>query len=212
MTGTTLLVVVKEPRAGRVKTRLTPPCSPRQAADLAAAALADTLAVVGAVPAARRVVVLEGRLASVPDGFEVTAQGTGRLDERIAAALAQVEGPVLLVGMDTPQLTPDLLRVDWAGVDAWLGPACDGGFWALGLRCSDPALVLGVAMSTPRTGGDQYDRLRRAGLRVGLLPALRDVDVAADAEAVAALAPGTRFAREWAAQDHAPSPAASVRA
>lgn len=199
---TTLLVIAKEPRAGRVKTRLTPPCTPAQAAAVAAASLADTLAAVAAAPCARRILVLEGRLAGVPPGFEVVPQGTGGLDERIAAALGRVEGPALLVGMDTPQLTPDLLRVDWAGRDAWLGPACDGGFWALGLRRPDPCLVLGVAMSTPRTGADQYDRLRRAGLRVGLLPALRDVDTAADAAEVAALAPGTRFAREWAAQGH----------
>ena len=55
-----VLVIAKEPVPGRVKTRLTPPFSPRQAADLARAALADTLAAVAAVPAARPVIALDG--------------------------------------------------------------------------------------------------------------------------------------------------------
>ncbi len=100
--------------------------------------------------------------------------------------------------MDTPQVTPELLTVDFAGCDAYFGPAEDGGFWALGLAEPDPALLLGVPMSTPATGAVQIDRLIGAGLRVRDLPCLRDVDTAADAEAVAAAAPHTRFATELA--------------
>jgi glycosyltransferase A (GT-A) superfamily protein (DUF2064 family) len=193
----TLLVIAKEPRPGRVKTRLTPPFTPEQAAALAEAALADTLAAVAAAPAARRVLVLDGRPGPwLPPGFEVVPQCAGGLDERLAAAFAQCEGPALLVGMDTPQVTPALLTVDFDGCDAYLGLAEDGGFWALGLAAPDPALVRGVPMSTDRTGAVQRDRLLRAGLRVRALPPLRDVDTATDAHAVSAAAPGSRFAAE----------------
>ena len=193
---TTLLVIAKEPRPGRVKTRLTPPFTPEEAAGLAEASLADTLDAVARTPAGRRVLVLEGEPGPwLPSGFEVVRQCAGGLDERLAAAFAQCDGPALLIGMDTPQVTPDLLTVDFADCDAYFGPAQDGGFWALGLAAPDPALLRGVPMSTPHTGAVQ--RARLTGLRVRELPSLRDVDTAYDAELVAKEAPGGRFASEW---------------
>ncbi|MFI1733227.1 DUF2064 domain-containing protein [Streptomyces acidicola] len=196
---TTLLVIAKEPRPGRVKTRLTPPFTPVEAAALAAAALTDTLRTVAATPARRRVLVLDGRAGRwLPPGFDVVPQCAGALDERLAAAFADCAGPTLLIGMDTPQVTPELLTVDLDEGDACLGPAEDGGFWALGLADPDPELLRGVPMSTPTTGAAQRDRLVAAGLRVHDLPRLRDVDTAADAEAVAAEAPHSHFAAELA--------------
>jgi glycosyltransferase A (GT-A) superfamily protein (DUF2064 family) len=192
---TTLLVIAKQPVPGRVKTRLVPPCTQEQAAALAAAALTDTLHTVALTPARRRVLVLDGRPGPwLPPGFDVVAQGPGPLDQRLAAAFAAAEGPALLIGMDTPQVTPGLLSVDWETSDAAFGPAEDGGFWAIGLREPDPALLRGVPMSTARTGAVQRARLHAAGLRVAELAPLRDVDTAADAVAVARLAPGGRFA------------------
>ncbi|HEY2076900.1 MAG TPA: DUF2064 domain-containing protein [Streptosporangiaceae bacterium] len=191
----TLLVIAKQPVPGRVKTRLVPPCTHEQAAALAEAALADTLDTMLMVPASRRVLVLEGEPGPwLPSGFEIVRQCGGPLDERLASAFAAVSGPALLIGMDTPQVTPDLLTVDWQAADAWFGPAADGGFWALGLRVPDPALLRGVPMSTPGTGAVQRARLLTAGLRVADLPQLRDVDTAADAVAVAREAPQSRFA------------------
>ncbi|MDT0433214.1 MULTISPECIES: DUF2064 domain-containing protein [Streptomyces] len=196
---TTLLVIAKEPRPGRVKTRLTPPFTPVEAAALAEAALADTLAAVLAAPARRRVLVLDGAPGPwLPPGFDVVPQRDGGLDERLAAAFAGCRGPALLIGMDTPQVTPELLTVDFAECDAYLGPAVDGGFWALGLAAPDPALLRGVPMSTPHTGAAQRARLDGAGLRVRELPRLRDVDTADDAVRVAAEAPDSRFAGELA--------------
>ncbi|GGV13687.1 glycosyl transferase [Streptomyces litmocidini] len=193
----TLLVIAKAPVAGRVKTRLTTRFTPEQAAGLARAALRDTLAAVLAAPAWRRVLVLDGQPGPwLPDGIEVVPQGTGGLDARLAAAFALADGPALLIGMDTPQVTPGLLAsgLDFTGADAWFGPADDGGFWALGLAEPDPALLLGVPVSVPETGEVQRRRLTDAGLAVRDLPELCDVDTPADAERVARAAPRTRFA------------------
>jgi len=202
--GLTLLVLAKAPRAGVSKTRLAPAYGPAGAAALAAAALADTLEAVAAADCARRVLVLGGTpdpalFPALPKGFDVVPQAGGGLGERIAVALAAVPGPALLIGMDTPQVTPGLLRLDLDdhGTDAWLGPAEDGGWWALGLRHSSRfarQVLDGVPMSTAQTGAEQRRRLVTAGLAVADLPRLRDVDEPDDARIVAAAAPGTRFA------------------
>jgi glycosyltransferase A (GT-A) superfamily protein (DUF2064 family) len=78
--------------------------------------------------------------------------------------------------------------------DATFGMAEDGGFWLLGLREVDPGLILGVPMSQPDTGPKQLARLEQAGLRVTMLPQLTDVDTVREAELVAAVTPGSRFA------------------
>ncbi|MFF4182814.1 DUF2064 domain-containing protein [Streptomyces sp. NPDC001691] len=212
--STTLIVLAKAPVPGRVKTRLTPPYTPEAAARIAEASLADTLDAVLATPARRRVLVLDGEPGPwLPPGIEVLAQCAGGLDERIAAAFAACTGPALLIGMDTPQVSPALLAPALEGSkgldEAWFGPAEDGGFWALGLTEPDPALLLGVPMSVPETGRVQRQRLCYAGLRVRELARLRDVDTARDAELVAAEAPHGRFARSLAASwSTAPEPPA----
>jgi uncharacterized protein len=192
-----LLVIAKAPVAGRVKTRLCPPCTPAQAARLAEAALADTLAA-GSAVAGRRVLVLDGRPGAwLPDGWDVIPQRGDGLAERLAAAFGDAGGPAFLVGMDTPQLTPALLRDGLAALgegDAAFGPADDGGYWGIGLREPDPAVFERVPMSRVYTGAVQRARLAALGLRTADLPALRDVDDIASARAVAAEAPGSRFA------------------
>jgi glycosyltransferase A (GT-A) superfamily protein (DUF2064 family) len=200
----TVLVVAKEPVPGRVKTRLTPPFTPAQAACVAEAAIGDTLAAVdglrrfpGLGPV-RPVLVLDGAVGPwLRTRIEVVPQAAGAFDARLAAAFDAVDGPALLIGMDTPQVTPALLADACralAHADAVFGPAADGGWWALGLRRPDGALLRGVATSRPDTGARQRERLLQAGLRVVTLPVLRDVDTAADAEEVASLAPHGRFA------------------
>ena len=197
---TALVVIAKEPVPGRVKTRLTPPCSPVGAAALAAAALADTLAAVARTRrAGRRVLVLDGAPGPwVPRGFEVLPQRGDGLAARLAAAFADVGGPAFLIGMDTPQVTPaqldDGLRaLDRA--DAAFAPALDGGYWAIGLRRPDEAVFRDVPMSVPTTAAVQRARLAELELATVELPALVDVDTIADARRVAAAAPLTRFAR-----------------
>lgn len=202
--GVHLLVVAKAPVAGRVKTRLCPPFTPEQAAQLAEAALCDTLAAVAATPAVARTLVLDGAPGAwLPPSFAVLPQRGDGLDERLAAAYddgwALRPAPLLLVGMDTPQVTPALLTSATAallshGTDAVLGPADDGGWWGLGLRRPDASLLRGVPMSTDRTGAAQHARLVSAGLQVSMLPVLTDVDTADDAHAVAEQCPSSRFA------------------
>ncbi|GAA4880675.1 hypothetical protein GCM10023235_71170 [Kitasatospora terrestris] len=214
-----LLVIAKAPVPGRVKTRLTPPCTPRQAADLAEAALTDTLRTLATVPAACRLLVLDGEPGDwLPPGWQVVPQTGGGLDERLAAAFTEAArlrpgAPALLVGMDTPQLTAATLAEPLAaarrsGADAWYGPATDGGFWALGLARPTGELarrlLLGVPMSTPHTGAALLERLASAGLSVRHLPSLTDVDTFADARLVADGAPDSRFAACLRSLDPAP--------
>jgi len=202
--GVHLLVLAKSPVPGRVKTRLCPPFRPREAAQLAEAALCDTLAAVTATHAVARTVVLDGEPGAwLPPSCAVLPQRGDGLDERLAAAFddgwARCPAPLLLIGMDTPQVTPAMLAAAMSRLledrtDAVLGPADDGGWWALGLRRPDASLLLGVPMSTDRTGAVQHARLVGAGLRVHLLPVLTDVDTAEDARAVAARCPSSHFA------------------
>ena len=214
-----VLVLAKAPVAGRVKTRLTPAATPAGAAQVAAAALLDTLDAALAVPEAAVVVALEGdlRAAERHDDLRtalaattVVAQRGQSLGERITAAhddvAAHFPGAVSVqIGMDTPQVDAgllagalDLVRGVGGVARAALGPALDGGWWALAL--ADPrhaALIRDVPTSRDDTG-----RLTLAALRSGLpadevleLAPLSDVDTPDDAVAVADLVPDGRFAR-----------------
>ena len=188
MSGPHVLVMAKAPVAGRVKTRLCPPCTPAEAAALAEAALADTLEAVAACGAARRIVALDGAPGPwLPPGFEVVPQAHGGFDHRLAVAWAAAGGPGVQIGMDTPQVTPSLLDGALAALDtatAALGLAEDGGWWAIALRRPDPRIFSGIAMSTARTGADQLARLRALGHDVRMLPTLVDLDTVADLPAV----------------------------
>ena len=207
-----LLVLAKEPIPGRVKTRLCPPCTAAEAAGLAAACLADTLEAACAAGADRVLVALDGRPGDwLPPGVRVVGQGRGGLDRRLARAWSHARGPAVQVGMDTPQvgaagLAAALAALDAPGVDAAFGPALDGGWWAVGMRRPDPSAFVGVPTSRADTGARQRRRLAARG-RVVDLPAARDVDEVADACAVAAAAPDTRFARAFAALDLGAVPA-----
>jgi glycosyltransferase A (GT-A) superfamily protein (DUF2064 family) len=207
-----LLVIAKAPVPGLAKTRLCPPATQQQAADIAAASLMDTLAAVADVDDATAVVALTGDLngashredlkRAMADMTVIWQRGDG-LAGRLANAHLDVAAlfpglPVLQIGMDTPQLRPGILA-DAAGrlaeFDAVLGPAADGGWWGLGLR--DPADA-DVLRDIPTSRSDTGDRtmlaLRGKGLRVDTLHTLSDVDTMADAVRVAAEVPGSRFA------------------
>ena len=149
MTAVDLVVLAKAPAPGRTKTRCTPPCTPEQAAELAAAALSDTLATVRATPARRRLLVLDGEPGRwLPPGFEVLPQRGGGLDERLDAAMTDAFGTSAArpgpphrdghaaghragPGRRAPRRLAD-------GADAVIGPATDGGYWAVGLQRPGP--------------------------------------------------------------------------
>jgi hypothetical protein len=210
-----LLVVAKAPVPGRVKTRLGAEVGMEAAATLAAASLADTLAACTATYGVERCcLALDGSFDGAVGGGELTAlvegwrlfpqRGEGlaaRLVNAHAEAAARTGGPVVQVGMDTPQVAPELLVAVADGLstsDAVLGPADDGGWWVLAAR--DPgavAAIAGVPMSTPTTGAETRQALEQAGLRVATASTLRDVDTVEDADAVAALVPHSRFAAAW---------------
>lgn len=196
----TLIVIAKRPVAGRVKTRLVPPLNHSQAAELAAAALTDTLLAVDAAPSRHKLLAFDGRADGwLPSGWTHHPQPPGGLDHRLGAAFlaAAAAGPALLVGMDTPQVRPDqLARFDPASYDACVGRACDGGYWAIGFRepLLAPRAIEGVPMSTSGTADEQLCRLSALGLRVQMLDELVDVDTIDDADTVAALTPGGAFA------------------
>lgn len=186
-----LLVVAKAPVAGRVKTRLCPPCTPAEAAALAERALADTLAAAVASRATRTVLALDGPIGAwCPPEVEVVAQCDGPLDRRLAHAWGEVgDGPVLQIGMDTPQvgragLDRAIACLAGGDLDAVIGPALDGGWWCVGMQVPEPAAFLGIPTSRPDTGARQRARLVERGLRVRDLWVERDLDTWDDVIAV----------------------------
>jgi glycosyltransferase A (GT-A) superfamily protein (DUF2064 family)/SAM-dependent methyltransferase len=206
-----VVILAKEPTPGKVKTRLQTRFSAAEAAQLAAAAIRDTQRSVRASRALRRILCWDGDPSDFADGFEVTPQRVGALNDRLVGAFADIDrhrsARVLLIGMDTPQITSALLDADWEDCDAVLGLSEDGGFWAIGLRTPDAAGVFaGIEMSTVRTGSAQLARLLSLGRSVKLLPPLRDIDEPADAAYVADRYPGLEFSRRHAALTRASRP------
>jgi glycosyltransferase A (GT-A) superfamily protein (DUF2064 family) len=211
MTAVTLLVVAKAPIAGFAKTRLTPPLTPTQAARVAAAALLDTLDSARAAAVSHRMVALVGDvgraecaadIARALSDFDVVPQRGDGFGARLANAhadAARAAQPVLQIGMDTPQAGPRLLSAAARELAAdseraVIGPAADGGWWALGLPSPQAArLLVEVPMSTDRTGECTREVLRRCGHRIRELPTLADADSFADAVGIAEHTSG-RFA------------------
>ena len=217
----TVLVVAKSPVPGLAKTRLAATVGPDAAADIAAAALLDTLdaargsgggvvvALTGDLRRAARRAEVEAALAGVVvidqsgDGLgaRLAHAHTNAHDRAAAADVAagNADDPaaVFQIGMDTPQVTPRLLAEALAAAaehDAVLGPADDGGWWGLAVAEAQLAGVLaGVPMSTDQTYALTRAALESAGAAVHLLPVLRDVDDWVDAQEVAAQGDG-RFA------------------
>jgi len=210
MSSPTLLVMAKAPSVGQVKTRLAADLGSHFdiAADLAAAALIDTLntcALTQGYPTRR--VALAGDLSRAARrdeieaaliGWEVVPQHGRTFADRLAHAHAQIAGPVVQIGMDTPHLsapTLDEIALQLTKAEAVLGPATDGGWWVLGWRTGGHGgLLRTVPMSHPETGRATHDALLRAGLTVDYAPAMTDVDHLEDAQIIAEIAPETRFA------------------
>jgi uncharacterized protein len=209
-----VLVVARAPVPGQAKTRLAAGVGDRAAADIAAAALLDSLDAVAEAPVAARVVALTGDLGAASAGDEIRARladftvvpqrgadfAAMLANAHVDAAAAAGGLPVLQIGMDTPQVTAELIGEcarELLAADAVLGLARDGGWWVLGVTEAAMADCLrAVPMSRPNTGAVTLSALGDTGANVSLVPTLADVDTVDDIDAVRrACPPGGRFAR-----------------
>jgi glycosyltransferase A (GT-A) superfamily protein (DUF2064 family) len=205
MASPTVLVVAKAPVPGEAKTRMARDIGDEAAADIAAAALLDTLEtaagtgfpVVVALTGDIRQAVRSDEIAAALADVAVVPQVGESFGERLARAHADADAGhgVVQVGMDSPQMRDDDLReaVERLGDHASvLGPAADGGWWLLAVRRgADASALATVAMSTSSTGERTLEVLPQP---TAILRNLRDVDTWADARAVADEVPGSRFA------------------
>ncbi|CAN5290252.1 TIGR04282 family arsenosugar biosynthesis glycosyltransferase [soil metagenome] len=186
-----LLLFVRAPRPGEVKTRLA-----AEVGDAAALRVYRRLAE-HALREAKRVASADLRIHYTPPeaGDEVRAwlgQGPGylpqpegdlgtRMERAFGSTFAAGYGRVVIVGSDLPGLTSALLERGFAALDghpAVLGPAEDGGYWLLGLRHVVPDLFREIPWSTSEVLPRTVARLREGGIEPALLPALRDIDEA----------------------------------
>lgn len=208
------LVLAKAPVPGQVKTRLAATVGADRAADLAAAALLDTIDLVEeAFPDVVPALALSGDLDAAARGAEIAdrlrdwrllAQRGATFASRIAHAhedlLSATGAPVVQIGMDTPHLAVDLLRSAAAGLakhGGVLGMAEDGGWWVLALADPRHARHLGaVPTSASDTGARTMAALARH-LTMTTAATTYDVDDATDADRAAADAPHSRFAQAW---------------
>jgi uncharacterized protein len=190
-----LIIFAKEPLPGQVKTRLSPPLSPKGAAQLYHSFLLDILEEMARVPEVRLAVAFSppgaqaffGGLA--PPGTDLFPQEGADLGERMARAFARGFagdfGPILLRGSDVPDLPGELVaearEVLAAGrAQVVLGPATDGGYHLVGLTEPQPRLFQGPAWSSHTVLADTLDLARQLGLRVHLLPPWADIDTGDD--------------------------------
>jgi len=204
-----LIVMGKAPRPGSVKTRLCPPLSPRDAADLYACLLADTAAEMASLRRVRRYLFIDPPEAvDSPQGprfsgFERHPQRGKDLGERMAnaaeAAFRQGAEGVTIVGADCPALSAGRVsrtfRELGRGAGAVLGPAADGGFYLIGLSGPDPRLFRGIEWGGPTVLAGVVDRLKGSGTPFVFLPQERDIDVYEDLVAF----------REWTRRRRCPT-------
>ena len=183
-----LIVIAKRPAAGHTKTRLTPPLTPAQAAELYECFLRDTLDIARAVPDVTRLIYYAPPEAApyfadlAPD-FLLTPQAGLHLGERLDHVLTRCLRAgfqrVVVMDSDSPTLPPAYVAQAFqvlADHDVVLGPCDDGGYYLIGLTQPQPRLLREVHMSQPYVLRDTLALAAQAGLRVALLPAWYDVD------------------------------------
>ena len=192
-----LIIVAKQPEAGRTKTRLSPPLSGEQAATLYHCFLLDTLELMQRAEIVQPILAYTPDEAEpffreiVPDGFELVPQVGPDLGERLHNVLRHClengYDQAVVMDSDSPTLPVELLRqafqaLDAPGNDVVLGPCEDGGYYLIGLKRPCAALFRGIPMSTPRVAAETMLRAREQGLRTVELPRWYDVDVYADVQ------------------------------
>lgn len=187
-------IIAKAPVAGLVKTRLCPPCTFERAAEIALAAITDTIDsinTIAGINSTRRTLLLEGaRQPWMPDDYAIVAQRGDGLGERLRNGFADL-GPGVVTGMETPHVAHLLAgAIDHVrrGADV-IGLAEDGGYWMIGLSLRTvtkiDAVFGGIPTSASTTGALQLQRLREVGDHVVSLPTARDLDTIDDLCAIA---------------------------
>ncbi len=196
MSDRTLVVFVKEPRPGAVKTRLAAAIGGDDAAQLYQVFVETVLE--ATTPEAgeyERLVFYdppeagERMRAWLPSG-RLRKQSAGDVGQRMAAAFARCfergASRVVIAGSDAPALGRAEVRGAFDALathDVVLGPAHDGGYYLVGLRAPQPALFEDVAWSTAAVLDETQVRAAAAGISVARLAPLRDVDTADDLRA-----------------------------
>jgi rSAM/selenodomain-associated transferase 1 len=189
----TILVFVKYPEPGRVKTRLAVAIGPEQAAGLYRCWIGEVLTALQPLRGpARLVCYFDGAPRSSFAEWDCFAddwwpQPPGDLGERLAAgfrlALAN-GGPAVAVGTDCLEMDAVLVSQAFdllaAGHDVVFGPTPDGGYYLVGLSMDRPGLFAGVRWSSPDTLADHLDRCRERGWSFALLPPRHDIDTSDD--------------------------------
>jgi|SRR6266702_3883145 len=213
-----LTVMAKVPRPGAVKTRLSPPLTPEEAAELNLCFLRDTTENIAAVVAnettlGHRVAGLiaytpvgdeaffEGK---IPDGFALVAQRGHGFGERLLAAAEDVlacgYSSVCLIDSDSPTVPREAYELAVAelarpGDRIVLGPAADGGYYLIGLKQPHTTVFERIHWSTETVAADTRERAREAQIELVELPLWYDVDDNSTldtlrAELLADMAPG----------------------
>jgi rSAM/selenodomain-associated transferase 1 len=193
MSDRTLVVFVKEPRPGAVKSRLAEAVGDQAAAAVYRALAEGVLEATTPVPGDyERLVFFDppGARRALREwlpGVSLRAQAAGDLGERMADAFARGFGRgasrVAIVGSDAPGVTRGTALLAFAlldTADVVLGPAEDGGYYLVALREPRPELLQGVEWSTPRVLAQTLERAAAGGLRALQLEPLGDVDTLAD--------------------------------
>jgi len=189
-----VVIFVKAPIAGRVKTRLARNLGPARAAALfrcltrqtiAEASKGDWRLVLAIDPPA----AMHGFSTVWPPHLQRRRQARGDLGARMAAAFASApKGPVVIIGADAPGFRARHLRQAFralAGNDAVFGPTDDGGYWLIGLSGwrAAPNIFKGVRWSTRHALADSAASLPKT-FRTALIDRLRDIDDFADLKAL----------------------------
>ena len=186
-----LIVFLKAPRLGKVKTRLAASIGAEDALAAYRQLVASVLGNVERLPNVElRFTPDDARAEIEPllhSRWSVAPQGGGDLGQRLLRAFeqAQAEGArrVAVIGSDCPAVNAQDILCAWsalAGKDVVLGPTTDGGYWLIAAREPYPELFTGIPWSTPDVFGATLTRAAEAGLSVEILRTLRDVDTAED--------------------------------
>ncbi len=195
-TEAALVVMLKTPAPGLVKTRLVPPLTEAQAAGLYACMVRDTFGRVSLIEGLKIYAAVAGDSVPpakklIPAGVESFAQRGADLGARIFNSLKELfdrgYGRVVVIGSDSPDLPDGFIEeamsaLDKAGVGMVLGPATDGGYVLVAMDALRPEPFEGIPWSTGRVLAETIKRAEAAGLGVRLLDAWHDIDTIEDLE------------------------------